>query len=84
METYIIIVKIDSQWGFAVWLRKFKQGSVSIYRDGMGWEMGGRFKWEGIYIYIYIYIYVYMQYMYICNINKSIYIYIYIPMADSC
>ena len=25
-ETYITICKIDSQWEFAVWLRKFKQG----------------------------------------------------------
>ena len=26
METYITICKIDSQWEFSVWLRKFKQG----------------------------------------------------------
>ena len=26
METYITICKIDSQWEFAVWLRKVKQG----------------------------------------------------------
>ena len=26
METYITISKIDSQWEFAVWLRKVKQG----------------------------------------------------------
>ena len=26
METYITIRKIDSQWEFAVWLRKLKQG----------------------------------------------------------
>ena len=26
METYITICKIDSQWEFAVWLRKLKQG----------------------------------------------------------
>ena len=26
METYITMCKIDSQWEFAVWLRKFKQG----------------------------------------------------------
>ena len=26
METYIAIYKIDSQWKFAVWLRKLKQG----------------------------------------------------------
>ena len=26
METYITICKIDSQWEFAVWPRKLKQG----------------------------------------------------------
>ena len=26
METYIAICKIDSQWGFSLWLRKLKQG----------------------------------------------------------
>ena len=26
METYITLCKIDSQWDFAVWLRKLKQG----------------------------------------------------------
>ena len=26
METYITICKLDSQWEFAVWLRKLKQG----------------------------------------------------------
>ena len=26
METYITICKIESQWEFAVWLRKLKQG----------------------------------------------------------
>ena len=26
METYITICKIDSQWEFAVWHRKLKQG----------------------------------------------------------
>ena len=26
METYITICRIDSQWEFAVWLRKLKQG----------------------------------------------------------
>ena len=26
IETYVTICKIDSQWEFAVWLRKLKQG----------------------------------------------------------
>ena len=28
METYITICKIDSQWEFAMWLRKSNRGSV--------------------------------------------------------
>ena len=30
METFITICETDSQWEFALWLRKLKQGSVSI------------------------------------------------------
>ena len=52
METYVTMCKIDSQWEFAVWLRKLKQGSVSTYRGGMGREMGGRVKREGVYAYL--------------------------------
>ena len=40
METYITICKMDSQWEFAVWLRKFKQGLYQF--KGLRW--GGR--WE--------------------------------------
>ena len=29
METYSTICKIDSQWQFAVWLKKVKQGAVT-------------------------------------------------------
>ena len=38
METYIIICKIDSQQGFAVWLRKLKQG-LCINLEG--WDRAG-------------------------------------------
>ena len=38
METYIIICKIDSQWEFAVWLRKLKQG-LCINLEGDGREL---------------------------------------------
>ena len=42
METYITICKIDSQWEFAIWLRKLKGGA--LYQPG--WvEWGGR--WDG-------------------------------------
>ena len=43
METYITMYKIDSQWEFAVWLRKPKQG-LCINLEGWDGE-GGR--WEG-------------------------------------
>ena len=38
METYIIICKIDSQWEFAVWLRKLKQG---FFINLEGWDVEG-------------------------------------------
>ena len=43
METYITICKIDSQWEFAVWLRKLKQGPL-YQPSGVRW--GGR--WERV------------------------------------
>ena len=51
METYITICKIDSQWEFAEWLRKLKQG-LCINLEG--WEIGERFKREGIYVYLWL------------------------------
>ena len=52
METYGTICKIDSQWEFAVWLRKLKQG-LCINLEG--WDgAGGRFKREGIYVYLWL------------------------------
>ena len=41
METYINICKIDSQWEFAVRLRKLKQG-LCIDLEGWGREGDGR------------------------------------------
>ena len=41
METYTIICKIDSQWEFAVWLRKLKQG-LCINLEGRDGEGDGR------------------------------------------
>ena len=41
METYITICKIDSQWEFAIWLRKLKQG-LCINLEGWDREGGGR------------------------------------------
>ena len=41
METYITICKIDSQWEFAVWLRKLKHG-LCINLEGWDGERHGR------------------------------------------
>ena len=38
METYITIYKIDSQWEFAIWLRKVEQG-LCINLEG--WDGAG-------------------------------------------
>ena len=43
METYVTICKIDSQWEFAVCLRKFKQG-LSNNLEGWDGEGGSRGK----------------------------------------
>ena len=50
METYITIYKIDSQWEFAVCLRKLKQG-LCINLEGWDGERDGR---EGIYVYLWV------------------------------
>ena len=52
METYITMCKIGSQWGFAAWLRKLKQGLCSNLEGWGGDGVGGRFKREG-YMYAY-------------------------------
>ena len=51
METYITKCKIDSQWEFAVWLRKLKQG-LCIYLEGCNGEGDGREVQKGEDIYI--------------------------------
>ena len=33
METYITTCEIDSQWEFAIWLRKIKQGLCIILEE---------------------------------------------------
>ena len=46
MEIYVTICKIDSQWEFAVWLRKLKQG-LCINLEGWGGEGNGRAVQQG-------------------------------------
>ena len=41
METYITMCKIDSQWEFAMWLRKLKQG-LCINLEELGRKADGR------------------------------------------
>ena len=41
MESYITICKTDSQWEFAVYLRKFKQG-LCINLEGLDGEGDGK------------------------------------------
>ena len=47
METYITICKIDSQWEFAVWLRKLKQGLCINLERWDGEEVGREFQKGG-------------------------------------
>ena len=51
METYITICKIDSQWEFAVCLRKLKQG-LCINIEGWAGEGDGREVQKGGDIFI--------------------------------
>jgi len=46
MEIYMTICKIDSQWGFPVWLREFKQGLCNSLSQWDG-EGNGREVKEG-------------------------------------
>ena len=46
METCITICKIDSQWEFAVWLRKLKQG-LCVNLEGWDRQGDGREVQEG-------------------------------------
>ena len=42
METYITICKIDSEWEFAVCLRKLKQGlCINLEGNGREFQKGG-------------------------------------------
>ena len=43
-----------SLWEFAVWLRKLKQGLCINLGGGMGREMGGRLRREGMYVYLWL------------------------------
>ena len=57
LATYITICKTDSQQEFAVWFKKLKQEFCITLEEGMGREMGGRFKREGISVYLWLIIF---------------------------
>ena len=53
METYFTICKIAN--GNLLYVSgNSNRGSVSTLRRGMGRELGGRFKREGIYVYMWL------------------------------
>ena len=47
IETYITLCKIDSQWEFAVWLRKLTQGLCINLEGWDGAGEGREFQQEG-------------------------------------
>ena len=51
METYIAI---SSQWEFAVWLRKLKQGLCINLEGWDGEEDGNEVQMEGVYVYLWL------------------------------
>ena len=54
IETYITLCKIDSQWEFAVCLRKLKQGLCINLEGWDGWRDGREFQKGGIYVYLWL------------------------------
>ena len=55
METYISMCKIDSQRGICCMAQETQTGALYQPRGvGMGREMGGSFKREGIYVYLWL------------------------------
>ena len=53
MDTYITICKI-ANGNLLYSSGNSNRGSVSNWRGGMGRDMGGRFKREGIYVYLWL------------------------------
>ena len=49
METYFTMCKRDSQWEFAVWLRKLKEG-LCVNLEGWDGEADGREVQKGGYV----------------------------------
>ena len=54
METYITMCKVDSQWEFAVWLRKLKQAICINLERWDGEEDVREFQKGGVYVYLWL------------------------------
>ena len=54
IETYVTICKIDSQWEFAVWLRKLKQGLCNNLEGWDGKGDGREVQKAGVYVYLWL------------------------------
>src|SRR5574337_155402 len=54
LEAYITICEIDSQWEFAVWLRKLKQGLCFNLEGWDGEGDGKEVQKEGIHVYLWL------------------------------
>ena len=60
MENYITICNI-ANGNLLYGSGNSNRGSVSTWSGGMGREMGGRFKREGIYVYLWLVLHVYLR-----------------------
>ena len=56
IEIYNVMCKTESQWEFAVRLRKLKQGlcNRAPLKGGVGREMGGRSEREVTWVYLWL------------------------------
>ena len=54
MEAYITMCKVDSQWEFAVWLRKLKQAICINLERWDGEEDVREFQKRGVYVYLWL------------------------------
>ena len=54
IETYITVCKIDSQWEFALWLRKLKQGHCTSLEGRDGVRNGREVQKGGVIVYLWL------------------------------
>ena len=54
MEIYITISEMNDWWGFALWLREFKQGLCDNLEEWDGKGDGREFWKEGTWVYLWL------------------------------